>query len=418
MTASKPVNLKEVFFPHATLTRVTGNPTFRDITDIRSEVLANARSVPSPYGGGAHGHMGLALSASKYERLCPHQPFIRPAAPTPYVAPTDSDLIVHHNAEKAYAKQVADFQLVNLVETTLLNQLVLAFDKNVLRSKTDHLTRTIHCSIPEVFQYLFDTYGNITNFSLNEARQSTIAHTYVHSDSISNVFDLVDEYAEMADANNTPESSNQLISMALMIIMRANIFSDAISEWNNLPPTSQTWPIFQDHFIQAQIDYKRSRPTETSSSLGYSPQANIVHYPQPPFDYTNHALNVATLYPEVPPPASACDANTRPADPTPTPQVNLATTSQDPLIQELLKEVKELRADRSTTTVTPSSGTTSDNKQKKREKGPRKYCWTHGACAHSSSECNKPKEGHKKDATFSNMLNGSTYKCFWIKTNE
>ena len=170
MTASKPVNLREVFFPHATLTKVTGNPSFRDITDIRSEVLANARSVPSPYGGGALGHMGLALSASKYERICPHQPFIRPTAPPPYVAPTDPDLIVHHNTEKAYAKQVADFQLVNLVETTILNQLVLAFDKNVLRSKTDHLTRTIHCSIPEVFQYLFDTYGNITNFSLNEAR--------------------------------------------------------------------------------------------------------------------------------------------------------------------------------------------------------------------------------------------------------
>ena len=414
MTASKPVNLREVFFPHATLTKVTGNPTFRDITDIRSEVLANARSVPSPFGGGAHGHMGIALSTSKYKRICPH-PFIRPTAPTTYVAPTDPDLIVHHNAEKAYAKQVADFQLVNLVETTILNQLVLAFDKNVLRSKTDHLTRTIHCSIPDVFQYLFDTYGNITNFSLNEARQSTIAHTYVHSDSISNVFDIVDEYAEMADANNTPESSEQLISMTLMILMRANIFSDAISEWNNLPSASQTWPIFQDHFVQAQIDYKRSRPTDTSASLGYSPQANLAHYPQPPFAYTDHALNVASLYPEVPPPASDCDANTRPADPTPTLQANLATSTPDPLIQELLKEVKELRAERSHPTPAPSSTSTSDNKSKKREKGPRKYCWTHGACAHSSSECNKPKEGHKKEATFSDMMNGSTYKCFWVK---
>ena len=113
MTASKPVNLREVFFPHAILTKVTGNPSFRDTTDIRSEVLAYARSVPPPYGGVAHGHMGLALSASKYERICPHQPFIRPTAQPPYVAPTDLDLIIHHNAEKAYAKQVADFQPVS-----------------------------------------------------------------------------------------------------------------------------------------------------------------------------------------------------------------------------------------------------------------------------------------------------------------
>ena len=418
MAASKPVNLREVFFPHATLTKVNGNPTFRDITDIRSEVLANARSVPSPYGGGAHGHMGLALSPSKYARICPKQPFIRPTAPPPYVAPTDPDLIIHHNAEKAYAKQLADFQLVNLVETTILNQLVLAFDKNVLRSKTDHLTRTIHCSIPEIFQYLFETYGNITNFSLNEARQATIAHTYVHSDSVSNVFDLIDEYAEMADAHNTPESSEQLISMAMMILMRANIFSEAITEWHNLPSTCHTWPSFQDHFIQAQIDYKRSRPTETSSTLGYAPQANIAQFPQPPYPYEDHALQVSSMYPEVPPPASVCDANTRPADPVPTPQANLATSSQDPLLQQLLKEVKELKAERHASTTDASPSSNKDSKPKKREKGPRKYCWSHGACAHSSAECNKPKDGHKKEATFSNMMDGSTYKCFWIKTDE
>ena len=40
-----------------------------------------------------------------------------------------------------------------------------------------------------------------------------------------------------------------------------------------------------------------------------------------------------------------------------------------------------------------------------------KYCWTHGACAHSSRECSNKKAGHKNEATFSNKLGGSTRFC-------
>ena len=36
------------------------------------------------------------------------------------------------------------------------------------------------------------------------------------------------------------------------------------------------------------------------------------------------------------------------------------------------------------------------------------YCFTHGICSHSSANCTKPKEGHKKDATMANRMGGST----------
>ena len=40
-----------------------------------------------------------------------------------------------------------------------------------------------------------------------------------------------------------------------------------------------------------------------------------------------------------------------------------------------------------------------------------KYCWSHGACAHGSSECNSKREGHKENATFENKQGGSTSYC-------
>jgi len=52
-----------------------------------------------------------------------------------------------------------------------------------------------------------------------------------------------------------------------------------------------------------------------------------------------------------------------------------------------------------------------NNKTKKNHIGKshnrcHKYFWTHGSCDHSSKECNCKTDGHKDDASFSNMLGG------------
>ena len=39
-----------------------------------------------------------------------------------------------------------------------------------------------------------------------------------------------------------------------------------------------------------------------------------------------------------------------------------------------------------------------------------KYCWTHGACNHTSSECNRKANRHK-NATFQNKAEGSNAYC-------
>ena len=44
----------------------------------------------------------------------------------------------------------------------------------------------------------------------------------------------------------------------------------------------------------------------------------------------------------------------------------------------------------------------------------RLYCWSHGACAHTSVDCNRPATGHQTTATFSNMMEGSKNGCYWI----
>jgi hypothetical protein len=65
MTASTPDELI-AGFPHSSLPKVTGEPTFEDLKVIQRLLNNNAMSVASYEGGGRHGHLGIIMTNEKY----------------------------------------------------------------------------------------------------------------------------------------------------------------------------------------------------------------------------------------------------------------------------------------------------------------------------------------------------------------
>jgi hypothetical protein len=53
-------------FPHSSLPKVTGEPTFEDLKVIRWLLNTNAMSVASYKGGGRHGHLGILITNEEY----------------------------------------------------------------------------------------------------------------------------------------------------------------------------------------------------------------------------------------------------------------------------------------------------------------------------------------------------------------
>lgn len=49
--------------------------------------------------------------------------------------------------------------------------------------------------------------------------------------------------------------------------------------------------------------------------------------------------------------------------------------------------------------------------------GPQ-YCWTHGNCRHPSWACENKAHGHQNQASFTNMMNGNEYACFWLPSQQ
>ena len=94
--------------------------------------------------------------------------------------------------------------------------------------------------------------------------------------------------------------------------------------------------------------------------------------------------------------------------------VNIMTSDQEDdqltanavTIQSLQREIKDLKNIVAQLTNTP----TPTQMQPRSKKKPRKYCWTHGWCAHLGADY-KRAEGHKDEATLQNKMGGSTKYC-------
>ena len=80
-------------------------------------------------------------------------------------------------------------------------------------------------------------------------------------------------------------------------------------------------------------------------------------------------------------------------------------------MQESLKLLAEqLKKDKTSKFKKRTNKKTPDNPPFSRT-DTSKYCWTHGCCNHNSNECSRKAEGHKNEATKSNMMGGSKAFC-------
>ena len=88
--------------------------------------------------------------------------------------------------------------------------------------------------------YLFGTYKNLHDQSLNEAHQKMISQIYVHSDTIANVFNTTCNYVVISTSQGTPKIDTQLISIGKIIITNTGIFSEYVEHLNAIPWADQT----------------------------------------------------------------------------------------------------------------------------------------------------------------------------------
>ena len=119
-------------FPLPTLSRITGTPTYEGLKTLNEELNANAASIVTTRGGGAHGYLALTVSTTVYATLS-NTPFEPPILPNP-VIPDGLTGPQIAEANRKYDAQTTEFHSYVNLQNALKKQLVGAIEPLFLQA--------------------------------------------------------------------------------------------------------------------------------------------------------------------------------------------------------------------------------------------------------------------------------------------
>jgi hypothetical protein len=450
-------SVNDTYFQHKVLSKIHGKPTYESLQNISTELKANASSVPSTLGGGFNGHLGLLLSDARYITVPNAVAWVTPGTPGLFVPPAAGTGPQIEAARDVWRELKQQFDVCQATDKALIAQLVEAIDPIYLRAMLNRATGQYSGSIRTILQQMFQTYGKVTPQQVKAKEVELYNMHFDISEPVDTIFNCIDDLADLAGhaMSPSPMSEQQMIDLAYVIFAKQPLLQADLRLWNRRPPIERTYANFTEHLRDAQTD------------LSALPTAGEVYHQQPA-----HSANLATIADLVlqrlldeqghPPPVDpVAPVEPPPVDPFADVANSLQRRETDLQSREtaMRTQMQDMMASmmRNNNGGNNNNGNSNNrnrnnnnnrnngyngyngNRNNNRNQGngnnngnrngnpnnnnnngnnttsrPSKYCWTHGACAHDSTGCRTPAQGHQNAATFASMLNGSTAGCFWL----
>ena len=205
-------------------------PTFTSLTRLKQQLKSNARAVPSELGGARYGHLGLVLTPAEYA-LVSNEPYELPAHPGTLVIPCNTDVAEAVRQNNAHYEKISRFRESLDVQGALVRQIVAAIDREYLDALRDDAANTIILPIPEILDYLFENFADVSADKVLKEEERLSNTFYDVKDPLMVIFRSIDDFQLMAKAAEIPKSQQQLVALRVGIIQKTGDFEKGLSEW-------------------------------------------------------------------------------------------------------------------------------------------------------------------------------------------
>jgi hypothetical protein len=473
---SRTPSVKDTYFQHKLLTQIHGKPTYESLQNGLTELKANASSVPSTLGGGQHGHLGLLLSDARYTALAHAAPFISPGNPGPFVPPAAGTGPQIEAAKDVWKQLQQTFELCQATEKALIAQIVEMVDPIYIRALLNRATGQYSSSIRELIDHLFTTYGRITPQQVKAKETELLNMHYDISQPVDHVCNCIDDLSDLADSANSPLSSQQMIDLAYVIFAKQTILQPDLPLWNRKPVADRTWENMMEHLRDAQADLSSLPIAGEMYHQAPTHQANIATMAelvtQRLLEDQRLSMPDPIPKPRMPPTQLLIEQTTAPQYTDAANSLQRRETDLQSREVNMMNQMQKMMAmmcsggNNNNSNNSQNNGYNAQNngyntqnngnhyqnngnnsqnngnnsqnngnnrnwrnpngrgggrnsnsgggRTNNRPRSSKQYCWTHGACVHTSANCNTPSNGHKTTATFTNMQNGSKEGCYWL----
>jgi hypothetical protein len=466
---SAGVNHRDIFFEFQELTKLQGEPNPENLLLLRNQLKTNAKNVFSNLSDGQHGHLALVLSDARHA-LITAQPFVRPVFPGPLVIPAGTNAAMATVLRDAHHEEVRIFREAQGVEAALIKQIVEAVDSPYLTSLRDRTSNSLTGAVFQILHHLFTVHGHVSPQMVDDKDDELRKMLHNPQDPIDLVFNAVEDQAEHAEMGDQELSVSQTIAKACVTLNKTRRFKQPITDWNRRPAADKTWINFKVAFRLAHQEFRETTNVTLEESELERNNAHLVQQvvngmQQHLSDET--ATNEATMLQMS---NSATQASETQAqlqaqlqqmqqsmhllqaqvannqapnhqeqarlgslnwygqnlNPSILPAVNQAIGQQYQYQQGGYQgrgyqgrgyQGRGYQGRGYQGRGPPGRGYQGRGRgQPGRGDAPRQrntsiYCWSHGGCGHTSSDCQTPLPGHQPNATFENKMGGSTHRC-------
>jgi len=375
--------------------KITGEPCYNDIRQLRTVIYENAASYNTPLGGGNHGHLGMVMPALNYANVSP-TPWVDPPEPAAVVvfdqvAPTAAQIAEAHRTHSLALKTRREFQ--NL-DRALTRVLVDTIEPLYLKPFHEEYIGLLGKSTQQLLEALIASYGYILPQEL-EANYAQLSRSYdATQEPLQVLIERFEEARTFASDGQLPIAEGQMINSGIVALKNTGVLERFIDQWNDKPRADRsTWLQFKAHFQPRVLEYQKGRRGAANPQFGMMMD-----------QYQPHIIT----------PSNSQDTN----DLLMQANANMATTQH-----ELLRQLADMQEKFATLAAKGQPGkndatpvrrggrqTTPYDANNPGNKDPKGYCWTHGynvAHGHTSANCKRRAQGHKDTATRADNQGGN-----------
>jgi hypothetical protein len=265
MTASTPDELIAVF-PHSSLPKVTGEPTFEDLKVIRRLLNTNVMSVSSYVGGGSRRHLGKIMTKEEYFSIAAD------VFPVPDNPRASAEVVVDMSASviaeltRLHREATHVYRTYHNADQAIKKLILEAFDDAYINALSDEVVGYANRTSLDLLTHLLTFYAMIapTELTQNYERLNTL---YDPNQLIETLFQKIQDAGAFAVAGGQPYDNAMIVNVAYTLVFNTGLFPDACRAWKSRAIAGKTWAQFKTDFATAHRELWLTNQTSQQSGF-------------------------------------------------------------------------------------------------------------------------------------------------------
>ena len=250
------------------VTKITGQPTDRDLTLLRKELVKIAGKEATSLGGGKHGHIGLLMKEADYKAISnggvefkiPSHPDHAPTTLSTVTGTREKQLLKH----KA---ELMTYETCQGVISGIKELIAGAVSTEWLEEINDDILEFQKVTCLEMLEHLEDRGGDVDYIDIQEMRKERDA-PWNTNEHIVTYFSGVQGAVKRLKKAGVTSDEVELLANALFSIKQSGEMEYALQEWDKKAKADQTWEKAKTYFSKEYAN-RRKHKTIEAKQAGY-----------------------------------------------------------------------------------------------------------------------------------------------------